>query len=172
MTIKKTFIIIFILLTKIVISQENNCDCVVRFGFARVQKKAFSKEVKPLLPKAGNKFAFHEVIKDSATYLTYKPHIFDSVPGTTIRLIKQSLPIMSEILFNGADSIPLYKDPNKDSKVLLYIHKEGNNSKTPPDFRNYTWFLGCKNGFIRIMDKQNGWIRSENYVHFTTNKKG
>ena len=168
----KRVFILFIVLSKTILSQENKCDCIVRDGFFYNPKTEVEKEVLPLLPKKGKKFAIHEVIKDSAAWWFIKPHVYDSASnGKVLKFKKQHVSVLSEIVFNGDDSIPVFAEPIKGSKILFYRHKEGDQSKSTPEYRNYAWFMGCKNGFIRILDKQNAWIRKENYIHFSNDKK-
>jgi hypothetical protein len=158
----------FIFFLKSSFCQNTKCDCLVRYGFHYEGKREVEKYEKPFTPKKGQKFAFHVVTKDSAGSLYYIPHVYDSLIKPTIALKKQQqLPVMVEIIFNGLDSIPLYKDPNANSPILEYIKKENGKS----DYDNHSWFLGCQNNFVRIMSKQNGWLKPENYKHFKKIKK-
>ena len=49
----KRVFILFIVLSKTILSQENKCDCIVRDGFFYNPKTEVEKEVLPLLPKKG-----------------------------------------------------------------------------------------------------------------------
>lgn len=153
--------------------EDDKCDCIVVFGYLNDPTFKVQKEAEPFLPKKGKKIAVHEVIKDSAAWWFIKPHVYDSLSnGSAIKVMKKNLHISSKIVFNGEDSIPLFSEPNKNSKIIEYLPKEGIKSKTLGDFREHFWFMGCKNGYVKIMAKQSGWIRKENYVHFDKGKKG
>lgn len=142
-----------------------SCD----MDFITTKKREVEKYEKPFTPKKGQKFAFHAVIKDSAGTLHYLPHVYDSVLKPAIPLKKQQqLPVMVELVFNGLDSIPIYKEPHPNSLILGYVKREGSKSV----YDNQRWFLGCQNDFVRIMWIQNGWVRPENYKHFKRVKKG
>lgn len=166
----KRAVILLLFLVGRLISQNYSCDCLVRYGFHYTTKTQTNNALKPLTPQKGQKFSHHLAVKDSGAWFYYIPNIFDSLGlNKKVHPIKKSdsKSIMVEVLFNGKDSIPVYEETSTKSNVIAYIKQ----SSKEDEYSNYEWFLGCKNGFVRIMlPDKNGWITSENYKHYKKSK--
>ena len=169
---QKAILLYFLFLSQLVFSQNHNCDCLVRYGFFYDAKKPVEKVMKPFVPKTGQPFAFHTVVKDSGAWWWIKPHVNDLGAKDTVIAIKKSsnIQLLSEILFNGADSIPVFEEAKKGSKVLFYLHYDKGQTGSKPEYMNYQWFMGCRNGYVKILGNVSGWVRKENYVHYLKKK--
>lgn len=157
-------------------AQNKSCDCVVKTAEQSLEVHLLLKNIKQknpaaapkpylyLYPEKGSAEAYHKIIKDSAGYWTVQPQIRSKSKYAAFPMEKIPTGFLTVINYNQADSIPVFAEADKKSKVIHYI-------KTPPNKNEQApyWFVGCKPGFakIKLLEKQSqsGWIAKENYFH-------
>lgn len=173
----KFFFILFTLLSFCFVSaQTKTCDCVVKTAEQSLEVHLLLKNIKLkkpalapkpylyLYPETEGAEAFHKIIKDSATHWTIQPQIRSKNKYSAFQMEKIPTGFLTVINFNNSDSIPVFSDADKKSKIIHYIQRPKNvNEQTP------YWFVGCKPGFAKIklleIKSQSGWISKENYAH-------
>lgn len=172
----KHFLLIVILaFSQIGFSQGNKCNCLVKltereFKLRTTLKSYGAEDYYKIKPKTGQKFSTHVVIKDSAGLWYIKPYIKEEA-GAKIVTVKKSAQILCLVVqFNSLDSIPLYSEANKDSKILKYIRKAKYPTTTSDVINGFDandhWFAGCGSDFVKINvgGSISGWIKKENYL--------
>lgn len=168
---------LFLLLVKIIFvsAQNKTCDCLVKTAEQSLEVQLLLKNIKLkdnpapkpylyLYPEKGATEAYHKIIKDSAAYWTIQPQVRSKNKYVAFQMEKIPSGFLTMINFNSADSIPVYAEADKKSKVIHYIKKSSNSNEQTP-----YWFMGCKPGFakIKLLEKQSqtGWLTKENYLH-------
>jgi hypothetical protein len=160
----KTLIILFFILTNFSFAQQQNCDCTVKVSKGELGLKLFTngvtkelevpKNYQPLLPKAGQTFAKHQVIKDTAALWFIK----SGSDQTILKTKKLATTFLVTLQFKNSDSIPVFSEPDKKSKILTYVKSE---SKLAAGQNEY-WFAGCKKDFVKIVlmnyAMKTGWV--------------
>lgn len=169
-------ILIFSLVISDVLSQNKQCDCVVKTAEQSLEVHLLLKNIKLkkpavapkpylfLYPETEGANAFHKIVKDSSTYWTIQPQIRSKNKYSAFQMEKIPSGFLTVINFNNSDSIPVYSEADKKSKIIHYIKRSKNTDEQAP-----YWFVGCKPGFakIKLIEKQSqsGWISKENYTH-------
>lgn len=169
-----TLIILFVF--GVLNSQTNKCNCAVKqykdkldLGLIGQGIVTYTSEKPPpeylvLYPLKGTENTYHKVVYDSASIWRIQPHIRNNAK-TGITEIKK-LPTTFALLlnFNSLDSIPVYTEANKSSKILYYLKADRKSKEVQT-----SWLVGCKSGFAKILimtyPLQTGWIPEENYLH-------
>lgn len=155
---------------------QTSCNCIVKLTERELKlRNALQVEgandyykIKPQAPK---KFSTHKIIKDSAAFWIVKPYITERSGSKPLSVHKSSQILCTIIQFNGADSIPLYEEPRKDSRIIKYIRDRSKQPVTDRDRENGFdnndhWFAGCKGDFVKlnISGAFSGWIAKENFL--------
>lgn len=173
----KFFFILFSLLSFCFVSaQTKTCDCVVKTAEQSLEVHLLLKNIKQkkpatapkpylyLYPETEDTEAFHKIIKDSSAYWTIQPQIRSKNKYSAFQMEKIPTGFLTVINFNNSDSIPVYSEADKKSKIIHYIKRQKNVDEQAP-----YWFVGCKPGFVKIKllekQSQSGWISKENYAH-------
>lgn len=172
----KYFFIVYLFLSFCFATAQNKtCDCLVKTAEQSLEVHLLLKNIKLkdspapkpylyLYPEKGNSDAYHKIIKDSSTYWAIQPQVRSKNKYVAFQMEKIPTGFLTQINFNKADSIPVYAEADKKSKVIHYIKKPSNNNEQAP-----YWFIGCKPGFakIKLLEKQSqtGWLTKENYLH-------
>lgn len=156
-------------------AQNKTCDCLVKTAEQSLEVHLLLKNIKLkdnpapkpylyLYPEKGATEAYHKIIKDSAAYWTIQPQVRSKNKYVAFQMEKIPSGFLTMINFNSADSIPVYAEADKKSKVIHYIKKSSNSNEQTP-----YWFMGCKPGFakIKLLEKQSqtGWLTKEKYLH-------
>lgn len=172
---KNILLLIILVLSNRAFTQDNKCDCVVKltereFKLRTALRSVGADDYHKIKPKSGKKFSVHKVVKDSADSWYVKPYFNETPEAKTIPVKKCAQILCLVIQFNGADSIPMYAEPNKDAKIIKYVRKSKLTTTEADKTQGFDaddhWFAGCKSNWVKIniSGATSGWIRKENYL--------
>lgn len=146
---------------------EKPCDCkvkVIEHELRHVLNQhhgEVSGNYNLLLSKNGEVYKEFIFIRDSSNYWFFKT--IDSNKSSAIFKVKKVRHAV-RIQINIKDSIPIYFEPNKKSKVREYVKKPKILIKN--DIYEF-YLLGCSNGFVRVESINGslkpGWISEKYY---------
>lgn len=169
-------IIFFSLVFHFISAQNKNCDCYVKTDKYTLDTKLLIHNLKEkppataskpylyLYPEKDQTQAIHKIVSDSATNWIIQPHIYYKNKYHLINTKKLIATFYIPIQFNNTDSIPVFAEPDKKSKVIHYIKSPINKKEEIT-----RCFIACKPSFakIKLFEKQSqsGWISKENYLH-------